>query len=80
MLEAHRVLGEQEWRDRADAIGTSLADLAREAPDGASRWCENPYTPTPDLMIGCAGVVHLLARPATRRGPFSPPLLPEPRL
>lgn len=77
LLEAHRVLDEPEWLDRAQAIGRVLACLAREAPDGASWLVENPYQPTPDLMIGSGGVVHFLARLTHGPDPaFRLPLMP----
>jgi hypothetical protein len=61
-LEAYQAFGEQEWWQRASRIGQTIIALAREDSHGASWLVENPYTPTPDLMIGCGGVVHFLAR------------------
>lgn len=78
LLDAHNILGEREWLDRARVIGSLLAQLAREAPNGASWLVENPFQPTPDLMIGCAGVVHFLARLSSGPDPtFRFPLMPS---
>jgi serine/threonine protein kinase len=76
LLEAHRVLGETEWLDRAKAIGVALVGLAARSADGTSWLVENPYRPTPDLMIGTAGVLHFLARLTVLDSTFGPPLLP----
>jgi lantibiotic modifying enzyme len=62
-LEAACVLGQDIWRDRATRIGEILLKLAREDDHGAVTWLvEDPYRPTADLMIGCAGVAHFLLR------------------
>lgn len=61
-LDAYQAFGEKEWLDRADLLGRTLTALARHEDSGASWLVENPYQPTPDLMIGCGGVVHFLAR------------------
>jgi hypothetical protein len=67
-LEAHRALGEDEWHDRAEAVARLLANLARNGDGGGDGQCnwlaENPYQPTPDLMIGSGGIMHFLARMA----------------
>lgn len=77
LLEAHRVLGEEEWLERASALGAALAGLAGASADGTSWLVENPYRPTPDLMIGTSGVIHFLARLTARADrTFGPPLLP----
>ena len=78
MLEAHRILAEREWLERANAIGETLAHLADEGPDGANWLVENPYRPTPDLMIGCGGVLHFLARlSSVGTRSWGMPLMPE---
>lgn len=61
-LEAHRVLGEDEWLIRAIDIGKTLSALARIDSDGATWIVQNPFQPTADLMIGSGGIVHFLAR------------------
>lgn len=80
-LDAHALLQEPEWLDRALAVGQVLSNLARIDAQGASWLVENPYVPTPDLMIGTAGIVHFLARLARRQpdfaAPLRPPLLPD---
>ncbi|MBN3815595.1 protein kinase/lanthionine synthetase C family protein [Paraburkholderia sp. Se-20369] len=79
LIEAHRVLGEEVWRARARSIGEVLALLGRREIGGASWLVENPYHPTSDLMIGCAGVVHFLARLEVVDPSFSMPLMPGAR-
>lgn len=77
LLEAYRVLGEAEWLHRARAIGVALNGLAGGSAAGTSWLAENPYRPTPDLMIGTSGVLHFLARlTACDDATFGPPLLP----
>jgi hypothetical protein len=61
-LEAYRVLGDDEWIARARNIGMTLRALARKDEHGDSWLVENPFTPTADLMIGCGGIAHFLAR------------------
>jgi hypothetical protein len=75
-LDAYRLLHEDEWLGRALAIGSLLANLARKGESGASWLVENPYVPTPDLMIGNAGVVHFLARLSRLDDTFDAPLSP----
>ena len=75
-IDAFEALGEEEWRDRAHAVARVLMALARREPSGATWLVENPYVPTPDLMIGTAGVVHFLARLARETPGFAAPLWP----
>ncbi|HEY8418004.1 MAG TPA: lanthionine synthetase LanC family protein [Limnochordales bacterium] len=78
-LEAHRVLGEPEWRERAAHIAATLYHLRRTTETGAVSWLvEDPHVPTADLMVGCGGVLHFLMRfaGAERAGGF--PLLLDP--
>jgi serine/threonine protein kinase len=77
LIEAHRVLREEEWLQRAQTLGQLLSNLVRREPAGASWLVENPYQATPDLMIGTGGVIHFLAR--LQCGPdagFGLPLMP----
>jgi tRNA A-37 threonylcarbamoyl transferase component Bud32 len=76
LLEAYRVLGEEEWLDRARAIGVALAGLTGSSAAGSTWLVENPYWPTPDLMIGTTGVIHFLARLTADDMTFGPPLMP----
>ncbi len=77
LLEAHRVTHEDEWLRRAETLGTLLSHLARRDSKGASWLVENPYQPTPDLMIGNAGVIHFLARlQCVSQTGFGMPLMP----
>jgi serine/threonine protein kinase len=62
-LEAARVLESGVWLDRAARIGDVLLGLGREDDHSGIAWLvEDPYRPTADLMIGCAGVAHFLLR------------------
>lgn len=62
LLEATRVLRESEWGLRAENIGLTLRALGREGQNGTCWLVENPHHSTADLMIGCSGVAHFLAR------------------
>lgn len=75
-LDAYNVLGEDEWLDRAFNIGRLLINLAKRGDEGATWLVENPYVPTPDLMIGCSGVIHFLARLGLHQTSFGSPLSP----
>lgn len=66
LLEAHAILGEREWMDRARHVGAVLCALARCEAGGASWLVENPFQPTADLMIGVGGVALFFARLAGR--------------
>ncbi len=73
-LDAYNFLREDEWLERALAIARLLINLAKRDREGASWLVENPYVPTPDLMIGCSGVIHFLARLGYRKASFGAPL------
>ncbi len=62
MLNAHHLLDEREWLDRALSIGEIIYALAHDENSQAAWLVENPFHPTADLMIGCSGVAHFLAR------------------
>ena len=61
-IEAARLLGEREWQTRARIIGAVLSSLARQEKDQTTWLVENPHVATADLMGGCAGLIHFLAR------------------
>lgn len=61
-LEAYRVLGDEEWRMRAAVLGQTLLAMRFERKNKVNWLVENPYHPTADLMIGCGGIGHFLAR------------------
>jgi serine/threonine protein kinase len=62
-LEAARVLGDQQWLERANAIAHTLLHLRRETSTGSVTWLvENFHQPTADLMVGASGIVHFLLR------------------
>ncbi|MCY7273651.1 MAG: protein kinase/lanthionine synthetase C family protein [Phormidesmis sp. CAN_BIN44] len=76
LLEAYRVLGETEWLMRASNVEKTILALAREEANGICWLVENPFHPTADLMIGCSGVAHFLARMALpSKHSFGMPLL-----
>ena len=78
-LEAHVALGEQEWLDRALATIRFILALARREEGGGLTWLvENTQVPTGDLMVGNAGILHLLlrARSVMRGGDIGYPMLP----
>jgi lantibiotic modifying enzyme len=62
-LEAHRVLGEECWRERAADIATVLVALSRSR--SRQPWHLPPGEPDADadgLMLGAAGILHFLLR------------------
>jgi len=62
-LEAHRVLGEECWRERAADIATVLVALVRRR--SREPWRYPPYEPATGLgglMLGTAGILHFLLR------------------
>ena len=62
-LEAGRVLGDQEWRNRAEEIAEVLFHLRRETADARVSWLvENPFCATADLMVGSGGVIHFFLK------------------
>ncbi|GAA0557878.1 class III lanthionine synthetase LanKC N-terminal domain-containing protein [Chitinophaga japonensis] len=63
-LEAWRVLGNEEWKDRAGWIANTLLQLRKQTVDGGSYWLPDAICspPTADLMTGNSGIVHFLAR------------------
>jgi lantibiotic modifying enzyme len=75
-LEAHRVLDDSVWRERAVELGDVLVELAAGTPsDGVTWLVEDPFRPTADLMVGCGGVAHALLRLALGPEATGPPLL-----
>lgn len=80
-LEAARVLGDGEWRARAQEIAMVLYHLRRTGRYGGLTWLvEDPAVATADLMVGSAGVVHFFAHLALSEDGFGMPLAPEVRL
>jgi serine/threonine protein kinase len=60
-LEAHRVLREREWRDRAMEVVETLLAMRKEQGDSI-KWIVEEIDPNSELMVGSAGVLHLLLR------------------
>lgn len=61
-LDTYRVTKNRIYYNKALKIANKLECLARLDQYGASWLVENAFQPTADLMIGCGGVVHFLAR------------------
>ncbi|MEB3218846.1 MAG: lanthionine synthetase LanC family protein, partial [Nostocales cyanobacterium 94392] len=75
-LEAARVLGDDEWLERANNIANTTLNLYRQTDSGSITWLvENFHQPTADLMVGSAGVIHFLLRLCFREKNISFPLL-----
>jgi serine/threonine protein kinase len=74
-LEATRILSDERWRSRADCIADTLIRLARTTNQGKVWLVEGGPSPTGDLMVGCAGIVHFLLR-MSEDVQLSFPLLP----
>lgn len=78
-LEAARVLGDEQWRERASAIANTLFHLRRETENGSVTWLvENFHQPTADLMVGASGVIHFLLRLSLSGESIGFPLLLDP--
>jgi len=78
-LEAARVTGDHNWRDRADSVVATLVALRQEANVGSAIWLvDQPFLATADLMVGTGGIVHFLMRADQTRTAFGPPLLLDP--
>jgi Lanthionine synthetase C-like protein len=62
-LEAAAILEDTRWLRRAEEIASVIIALAHGHEDDDLTWLvEDPFTPCADLMIGCSGVIHFLAR------------------
>ncbi|MEZ2338330.1 lanthionine synthetase LanC family protein [Mucilaginibacter sp. RCC_168] len=62
-LEAHRILKDEEWIDRASHIVSVLLHTAKVQLSGDLYWLEgSDSTPTADFMIGNSGIIHFLLR------------------
>jgi Lanthionine synthetase C-like protein/Protein kinase domain len=75
-LEAHRVLGQECWRERAADIANVLVALFRRR--SPQPWQHPRYERAADadgLMIGTAGIMHFLLRHRYPAVITSPPLL-----
>jgi lantibiotic modifying enzyme len=76
LMEGFEVLGDPEFRDASLRIAGVLTDLSIPADAGITWKVESPYTNETDLMGGCAGIVHFLARIRAGAG-FGMPLQPS---
>jgi serine/threonine protein kinase len=62
-LEACRVLGDDEWRQRADWITAFFLHTFCRNLDSSGYWIlEENDSPTADLQVGISGIIHYLAR------------------
>lgn len=81
-LEAHSVLGEECWRERATEISKVLVALCRRRSGrGYLPWLPPHGEPGPQrastgLMLGTVGILHFLLRHHYPSGIVRPPLLP----
>jgi serine/threonine protein kinase len=75
LLEGHRTLHVERWRDAAWDIGDLLCSVATTDGDGLVWFAEDLRTPTADLMTGSGGVLHLFLRLADEDRLLGPPLL-----
>lgn len=64
LLSAHSILGDQDLLERASHVAADVLAMRHQSAGTASWLVENPYRATADLMIGCGGIVHFLARVA----------------
>lgn len=77
-LEAHRVLGDRVWRDRAEEVATLLEGISMTATNGGVFWlAEHPEIATADFMVGNAGIIDFLARLHVGEQRLQHPLLPK---
>jgi tRNA A-37 threonylcarbamoyl transferase component Bud32 len=75
-LEAHRVLGEECWHERAADIARVLLALFRRRQQPPWHYLpEEPASGAEGLMLGTAGIVHFLLRFHHPEMVTSPPLL-----
>ena len=75
-LEAHRVLGEECWRERAADVATVLVALCRRRSREQWHYPPNePATGVDGLMLGTAGILHFLLRYHHAAAVTHPPLL-----
>jgi serine/threonine protein kinase len=60
-LEAYRTLHEREWYERAMHLVETILVLSKQS-EGRLMWMVEQVDPTSELMIGSAGIIHLLLR------------------
>jgi len=62
-LEAHQILGEEEWRDRATWIVKLIVHTSIQEGNDACYWLyNNENFPTAGFLYGNSGLVHFLIR------------------
>lgn len=75
-LEAYRVLGDEEWFDRAQVLAKFIYALKRTTPSGELYWlAEDPHVATADLMVGNSGILHFYLRLLYEGKQFGMPLM-----
>lgn len=78
-LEAGRVLGDEQWLERAEVIAKNLIHLRRETSCGSVTWLvEDPNIATADLMVGSSGVLHFFLKLSLNAKKVGFPLLLDP--
>ena len=74
LLDASSQLGTRRWASQLTGLASLLQAFVRPGPGGLTCPGENPDVPTPDLMVGAAGVALCflkLSEPSTPTGPLS---------
>lgn len=62
-LEAYKVFGNEEWKERADWIAHFLLHYFKQEKKGSRYWiADGGLHPTADLMVGNSGIIHFLLR------------------
>ncbi|SIR51741.1 lanthionine synthetase LanC family protein [Fluoribacter gormanii] len=78
-LEAFRVLGDEEWLERAVSIAKFLFAMRQKTETGAYYWLtEDPHIATADLMVGSCGILHFFLRLLHQGKQIGVPLLLNP--
>jgi hypothetical protein len=73
LLDAGSQLGTRRWAGQLTDLARLLRAFVRPGPGGLICPGENPDIPTPDLMVGAAGVALCflkLSEPSTSTGPL----------
>lgn len=78
-LEAFRVLGDEEWLERAQFLAKFIDAMKQTTETGAYYWlAEDPHVATADLMVGSSGILHFFLRLLNQGKQLGVPLLLNP--
>ncbi|QEY51112.1 class III lanthionine synthetase LanKC N-terminal domain-containing protein [Legionella longbeachae] len=79
-LEAFRVLGEEEWLERAAFLAKFIYAMRQTTETGSYYWlAEDPNVATADLMVGSSGILHFFLRLLHQGQHIGVPLLLNPK-